>query len=356
MNQDADDTSKWNRFATRPFLFAVAAAVLVATAIAVLTFVAWQVAPVLLLFFAGVLAAILLRGIADWLSRWTGLSSGWAVTATLLLLTALAIAAGFTMGHTLASQFVSLSDEVPRSLNKLKENLGQYEWGERLLQAVPQQADELSVSGRQLTGVAATVFSTFTGGIAALVITLFLALYLAYDPDTYFHGGIRLLPVRVRPRIEDALGEVHLTLRWWLIGKMISMILIGVMTTIGLWMLGVPVALALGVLAAVLTFVPNFGPILSAIPAVLLALVESPMNALYVIILYVVIQGIESYLITPLIQQRTVSLPPGLTISAQIGMGILFGVPGVVLATPLTAMTLVLVRRLYVEDTLEAPD
>ena len=149
------------------------------------------------------------------------------------------------------------------------------------------------------------------------------------------------------------LHEVHEVLRWWLLGKMVAMVLVGTLTTIGLWLLGIPLPVALGVIAAMLTFIPNFGPVLSAIPALLLAFVASPMSAVYVGLLYLVIQTVESYLITPLIQQRTVSLPPALTVLAQVGMGVLFGVPGIVLAAPMAAMAMVLVTKLYIEDRLE---
>lgn len=130
------------------------------------------------------------------------------------------------------------------------------------------------------------------------------------------------------------------------------MAVIGVLTTLGLWLLGVPLALTLGILAALLEFIPNFGPILSAVPAVLLALMESPRLALWVILLYLGIQAAESYLITPLVQRRLASLPPVLVIVSQILGGVLFGFLGFALATPLLAFALVLVKRLYIEDRL----
>lgn len=132
------------------------------------------------------------------------------------------------------------------------------------------------------------------------------------------------------------------------------MAIIGACTAVGLWALGVPLALTLALLAAALTFVPNFGPILAAVPAVLLGLLESPTKALYVVLLYVGVQTVESYVLTPLIQKRTVSAPPALTILAQVLLGVLVGGLGVVLATPLTAVALVLARELYVRDVLEA--
>jgi predicted PurR-regulated permease PerM len=134
------------------------------------------------------------------------------------------------------------------------------------------------------------------------------------------------------------------------------MLIIGVLTTAGLSILGVPLALSLGIFAALLTFIPNFGPIIAVLPAVLFALVESPTKALYVLALYIGIQMIESYLITPLIERETVSLPPVLTIFFQIFLGVLVGGLGLILATPLLTVIIVLVKMLYIEDILGDKD
>lgn len=138
-------------------------------------------------------------------------------------------------------------------------------------------------------------------------------------------------------------------LRWWLVGKLLSMSIVGLLTTAGLWLLGVPLALAFGLIAAALTFVPNIGPVLSVVPPALLALTDEPRVAAYVVALYVGIQTVESYAITPIIQRRTVSLPPALTITAQVALGFLVGALGVAVATPLTAAVMTIVRVLYVE-------
>jgi predicted PurR-regulated permease PerM len=131
------------------------------------------------------------------------------------------------------------------------------------------------------------------------------------------------------------------------------MAIIGVLTTAGLWILGIPLALALGIIAALFTFIPNIGPLLSAIPALLLGLMDSPQQALYIGALYVGIQTVESYMITPLIQKKTISLPPALTLSSQVLLGVIFGGLGVALATPMTAVALAATRMLYVNDALK---
>jgi predicted PurR-regulated permease PerM len=131
------------------------------------------------------------------------------------------------------------------------------------------------------------------------------------------------------------------------------MCVVGVLTAIGLWALGVPFVLSFAVLAAGLDFIPNIGPVISAVPAVLVALLQSPMTALWVAVLYLAIQVLESYILAPIVQHRAVDLPPALLISSQVLLAVLLGVPGLLFATPLTVVLLVLVRRLYIADFLE---
>lgn len=127
------------------------------------------------------------------------------------------------------------------------------------------------------------------------------------------------------------------------------MFIVGVLTTLGLWFLSIPMALTLGLLAAILTFIPNIGPIISAIPAILIAITQSPTSAVYVIALYIVIQAVESYVITPLIQGKTIAQPPALVIFSQLIMGLLTGFLGLSLATPLLAALSVIIKRIDVE-------
>ena len=145
----------------------------------------------------------------------------------------------------------------------------------------------------------------------------------------------------------DKLGE---TLINWLLGKLFSMTVVGVLTALGLWALGIPLIGVLSLLAGLLSFIPNFGPILALIPAVLVALLEGPDQALYVAGLYVLVQAVESNLITPLVQQRLIEMPPALILVAQVLMGTLVGGLGVMLATPVVAILMVLVKMLYIQD------
>ena len=148
------------------------------------------------------------------------------------------------------------------------------------------------------------------------------------------------------------MGVIDEALRRWLVGRFALMVINGALTAIGLKLLGIPLALTLGVLAGLLNFVPNFGPWIAAIPAVLIAFLQGPQQALYVAVLYLVLQSVDGYLLTPLVDRKSVELPPVLTITAQVVLGLAFGFIGILLASPLTAVTLILIKMLYIEDLL----
>jgi predicted PurR-regulated permease PerM len=341
-----DRDSGFTRFRRRVLLL-VGTLVFVVLTLALL----WLAGNVFLLIFAGILLAVFLRGISDWLSKRSSLSDGWALALTMLGLLLLFAAGAWLIGSDVVREAGQLRQQLPRSLERLEQNIEQYEWGKQLL-GQTSRANELIPEKSEIAAKATGVFSTTFGALAMLVVFLFLGLFLAASPELYVTGVIRLIPINKRARARQVLSAAGSALRWWLLGKIAAMIVVGVLTALGLAWLGVQPALTLGLLAAVLTFIPNFGPILSAVPAVLLALTDGPVKALYVIILYIAIQTVESYLLTPLVQQRTVSLPPALTISAQLLLGILAGGMGVIVATPLTAALLVFIRMLYIEDVL----
>ncbi len=181
---------------------------------------------------------------------------------------------------------------------------------------------------------------------------LFLGIVFALGPATYLAGVVRLVPIARRDRAREILRRLGSTLRWWLFGRLISMVVIGVLTGIGLSLLGVPLAIVLALLAALLSFILNIGPILAAVPAVLLGFLQSPAQALYVGLLYLGVQIVETYVLAPFIDRKTIYLPPALTVLAQLTMAVFAGLLGVALATPILAIGVVLVRAVYVEDVL----
>lgn len=319
--------------------------------IALLLLLAWQAREVLLLLFAGVLLALLLSRLTDTVERHTPLRRGGAYAAVLLLLVGVIVGGGRLVAPSVSRQVDELTEVLPQAVDRLAERIAEYRWARRLLEQAPGR-DQVLDAGPQIVRNATSVLSSTAGVIGGAVVVLAIGLYLAAQLNFYRRGLLRLVPPVRRPRAREILHEVIETLQHWLGAQMVSMATVGVLTTLGLWWLGIPLALVLGLLAALLEFIPNFGPLLSALPAVLLALAESPQLALWVILLYAGIQTAESYLITPMVQRQLASLPPVLVIAAQILGGILFGFLGLALATPLLAVVLVLVKRLYVEDRL----
>lgn len=303
-----------------------------------------------LLIFAGLLFAVALDAAARGVASTTGMPRGVALAAAVICLTLAAAFAAFALWPSVSEQVDELAKKLPGAWGELRAWVAQRGWGEWLLGRGGDMVEGSTVVN-QATGAVASSLSA----VAALVIILFVGLYVAAQPSIYHRGLRRLLPPRARPRLDAVLVEVTSVLRWWLVGKLLSMTLVGALTTVGLWLLGVPLALTFGLLAAALTFVPNFGPILSVVPPAVLVLADDPRRALYVVVLYLAIQTVESYAITPLIQRRTVSLPPALTITSQVLLGVLVGVAGVAVATPLTAAAMTAVRILYVEGVLERP-
>lgn len=327
--------------------------IIMTSAVGFLIFLAvlWFGIDIILLAFAGVLLAIFLRGLADYVAQWTGLGHGLALLVTALALIGLFVGAGYLLAPGIAEQSHELSEQLPKSVENLRQYIGQYSWGHQLLDAIPKITETVSDPGGMLPKLTGVLSST-AASVMNLLVVLAIGIYFAIEPALYRRGFIKLLPKSDRRRAHEVLDATGNTLWWWIIGVMISMGTIGILTTIGLWILGIPLAPTLGLLTGLLAFIPNFGPILSAVPPMLLGLMISPMDAIYVVLLYLLVQAIESNIVTPQVQKRTVSMPPVLGMVGQLLFGVFFGFLGLLLATPLVAAIITLVKMLYVEDVL----
>lgn len=308
---------------------------------------------VVLLVFAAALLAIFLSGLAETIKPYVKLGDGLLVLLVSMLLIAIVGGTIALLSPSVAEQVQHLRVELPRSATQFADYLAHYSWGKAIIDQMPSAEEvmgkiDISAMLAQVGGV----FTSTMGAVGNVAIVVLLSIYLSSEPRFYSEGFVRLFPIGSRPRVSEILHQTYETLRWWLIGKFGSMIFIGLLTWIGLSILGVPIALTLGILAGLLSFIPNFGPILSAIPALLIAFIDSPITAVYVLILYVGVQIIESNVVTPLIERETVELPPALTVIFQLGLGALVGGLGLVLATPLLAMIVVIVQLVYIQDIL----
>ncbi len=178
---------------------------------------------------------------------------------------------------------------------------------------------------------------------------LFIGIFFTVSPKTYVDGFIKLIPAKAKAKTEDVVNKIGLTLTKWLKGQLLAMLIVAILTAIGLTIVGIPMALVLALIAGLLNFIPNFGPLIAMIPAVLVALMQGVNTALFVAGLYILIQMIESNLITPQIQKKLINMPPALIIIAQLFMGVLTGGLGLILATPLTAILMVVIQETYVK-------
>lgn len=330
-------------------------ATLVVACVVLLLYLVWYAADLLLLVFAGVLVSILLRGLGGFVQEKTGLGYGASLALTALVLLSLIGAAILSTAERVGTQIVEFQNALPQAVQSVQNYLGQYEWARQVIAVLPNLNDWLaersSTIVTRITGLATSAL----GAILNTIIVFIIGLYLASQPEVYSRGIKHLIPFRFRERTGEILDTLDKGLWRWLNGRFLLMIANGILTGLGLWLLGVPLALTLGLLAGLLNFIPNFGPWIAGIPAVLIAFLQSPQLALYVIVLYVVLQALDGYVFTPLVDRKSVELPPVITITAQILLGFAFGFLGLLLASPLTAMLLILIKMLYIEEVIGDP-
>jgi len=309
----------------------------------------WLASDVLLLAFSCVLGAILLHDVSRRLER----RFGFGRTVSLaIVVAALLSALGLTAwlaAPEIARQLGDLASAIPQALDRLRNEAARHPLLRDAIAGLPPTEQLMTRLTRYLSQVG-LVFTGVIGAVGNTLIILFVAIYFAAQPRLYIDGALVLVPRRKRERMREVVSELGRTLGQWLTAKALTMLIVGVATAAGLALLGMPLALVLGLLAGLLDFIPYLGPIVAGVPAVLIAFAESPALALQVAALFLGVQLVEGYLLMPIVERRAVSLPPALTIMMQVLLGSLFGLGGVALATPLTVVVAVLVTMLYVQD------
>jgi predicted PurR-regulated permease PerM len=314
----------------------------------------WQVSQVMLVVFAASLIAVLLDRLAHVACRYLNLPRAAALALVVLLLVGSFAGFVWIAGPRAGDQIAQLGERLPGAIAELRHLIESHSWGRVLLASAP-PPQELVPSSADLLGRISGVFSTALGALVNAGLILVIGAYLAIEPDLYLRGLILLVPPPRRERAETILRAIGYALQWWLIGRIEAMIAVGALTGVGLWLIGMPLILALAIIAGVLSFIPFVGPVLSAVPAVLIALAEDPLRALWVAGIYVVVQVLESNLITPQITKRAVSLPPAVLLTSQLLMGVLLGFLGLLLATPLVVVFIVLTQMIYLQGVLGEP-
>ena len=310
----------------------------------------WRLSDVLLLAFRSILLALVLRGLAGIISDRTKISEGLAVTAVVIAMTSAFAAFAWLFGSQIATQFELLAEDLPQGISQIVRDLRSTQWGAWIF--LRAQEVNLTSATTQVTGYITAVFGSIVRTAGYLAVLLFASIYLAAQPDRYLQGCLRLVAQKRRERVGEIFDLTGRTLQRWLVGQSITMAIVGTLTGLGLWGLGVPAPLALGLLAGLFAFIPYVGPILSSVPGILMAATHGPLPAFYAALLYAGVHFVEGNLITPIIQAEVVELPPILTLFATLVFGLLLGAIGVLLAAPLTVVILVIVNTFYLEDTL----
>jgi predicted PurR-regulated permease PerM len=299
---------------------------------------------VFLLVLAGSLIAIFFRGLSGLICRKTkwkkGVCLALAVIGTLLLV----IGLFWLIGAKVQNQVTELTDTLPSTIENAKARLSQNPLGKKIVERVSSPQ-----SMKKAQGVVSTLFKSTFGVFGDVYVVLFLGIFFTVSPDIYKKGIVALVPEKGQQKAGDILDTLNDNLKKWLKGKFFSMFVVLLLTAAGLAILGVPLWLVLAIIAGILNFIPNFGPLIAMIPAVLVGLMQSPSAAAIIAGMYIVIQVAESNFITPMVQQKLINIPPALIILAQLLISPLTGGWGLVLATPLMVIIMILVQELYIK-------
>lgn len=335
---------------------------------------------IFLILFLGVLFGVFMTRLSGAVSERTPLSYAWSLGTTSLILASLAVGGIAMFGVKIEGEIAKARDRVDEAVEQLRGWADEYPIVDTLLESTPfvrrltegdqPSSESASKAGDDNGASAATaaeqsaarqgaaaivgVFATTFGLVVNTLLILFVGLFLAAAPAEYREGVVTLFPPERRDRTREILDLIGDTLWRWLIGRFATMLITGSGAALLLLALGVPMAISLGVVTALLTFIPNIGAVVALVLATLLALPKGGTTLLLVVVGYVALQLIESYIITPMIQQKQSSLPPALLLAVQAVMGVLFGILGAAVASPALAAAKVAVEEIYIKDVLES--
>lgn len=299
---------------------------------------------VLLLILAGVLIAVYFRGLSGLIQRKTKWKNWVCLTISILGSLLLLVLLFWLIGAKVQSQISELSDTLPKTMDKVKQQLGQSSLGRKIIQKISSPDSQ-----KKFQSIIQTAFKSTFGVLGDVYVVLFIGIFFTAAPNMYKQGIIKLVPPAGKQQAETVLTDLGINLKKWLKGKIFAMFVVFILTAIGLTIMGVPMWLTLALIAGILNFIPNFGPLIAMIPAVLIGFLQGPSTALWIAGLYIAVQVTESNFITPMVQQHLISIPPALIIIAQMLMAPLTGGWGLILATPLMIIIIILVKDLYLK-------
>lgn len=307
---------------------------------------------VLLLTIGAVLWAVLFRAPTDWLIQKSGISRKLATGISVVFVLGVMTGLGFLILPQLSKELPELQQKIPQALQSLKEQVQQLPFGEKIVKELQNPKQLFNKSGGGIVSVSflQKMFTSVFGVLVDLFIVIVVGFFFLAKPSLYVHVLLLVFPPDKRKRAKKVFQFQYISLKSWLAGKLFDMFVLGVLTTLGLLLLGIPLAITLGIIAALFSFVPNLGPLLAQIPALLIAYTQGPQSVLYVLILYNGLQLIESNVLLPLIQHHQVLVPPAFILLSQVLLGIVAGLGGIILAVPILVILMVFLKMVYLQD------
>jgi len=300
---------------------------------------------VLLLILAGVLIAIYFHGFAGIFKKYFHWPSKLSIVISVFFNLLLLIGFFWFVGARLQQQVSQLSETLPATIENAKEQMSQTALGSKALQLLNSTGDS-----EKTMNVVKRFFSSGFGVLSDLYIVFLLGLFFTVSPSLYKKGIVSLLPAKAKDKGKELTNRLSIILKKWLEGQIIGFFFIAILTAIGLVILGMPLVLTLALIAGLLNFIPNFGPIIALIPAVLISLMQGPGTAVIIVCMYTFIQIIQTSVTQPLIEQKMISIPPALTVVGQVALGMLTGFWGVLLAVPVMAILMTVIDQLYIQN------
>lgn len=318
---------------------------------ALLLLIGYLVGDVLLLVFAAVLLSVGFDGLARAIAGRLPISRRWALMGVAIGIAAIIVGSLGLTATRLVQQFWEVGETVVDFVERIPHWLTEL-GATDMMEEMNDEGIGLAGAAGDMAGRVLTMGMTAVGAVTSLIILVVLTLFLAANPTLYRAGTVRLVPPDRREVVEETLSAIAHALRWWFLGQLASMALLGVTVGLGLFVLGIDLWFALGVLTALLTFIPFIGPLIATVPIVAVGFAEGMQTGLIVLVGYIVIQNLEGNVVVPMIQHKAVDLAPALLIAVQVLLSLIFGVVGLILAAPLTIVAMVAVQKLWVEHTL----
>lgn len=319
---------------------------LIVLGLILLALLLWKLADVLLLAFGAILVALILHASADVLVRYLHVPERWSLWVASIIIFGIVLGLIALFGTQIRAQFSNVVERLPFVIDNFSKNLGFGAVSDDLSEMV----NNMPSGGlaTRIAGIGGAVLS----GLADFLLVVIAGIYIAASPELYKQGFIQLFPMRHHERVESSLDASGQALRLWLMSQLIAMACVAVLSSLAFWLIGLPSPYALGMIAGLADFIPFLGPVLGALPAVLFAFSISGETALWTVLAVLAIQQIEGNVIFPLVARSVVSIPPALALFAILVGSILFGSLGLIFGFPLAVVAYVLVKKLYVRETL----